>query len=279
MYRLRRRGDHWPYGRTIAWTVGCAALIWATSGSPGAYGDVLFSMHIVQHMTIATAVPTFLVLGAPVTLALRALRRRGDASRGPREWLLVLVHSWPLRLLSHPVVAGGMFVVGMMVFYYSALFEQSLRSHTVHLLMTAHFLLAGYLFANVICGIDPGPRRPIYPFRLVLILVAFAFHALFAVALMNATELLAGDWFGGLGRPWGRSVADDQYLGASLGWALGEYPLAILAGAVIWAWVRDDHREARRLDRQADRDDDEALGRYNDYLKSLAGRSSGRERQ
>ena len=278
VHRLRRRGDRWPLGRTIAWIVGCAGLVWATSGSPGAYGDVLFSMHIVQHMTVATAVPTFLVLGAPVTLALRSLRRRDDKSRGAREWLLVLVHSWPLRLLGHPIVAGGMFIVSMVVFYYSTLFEQSLRSHTVHLLMTGHFLFTGYLFANVMCGVDPGPRRPIYPLRLVLLMVVFAFHAFFAIALMNATALLAGDWFVGLGRTWGRSVADDQYLGASLGWALGEYPLAILGGAVVWSWFRDDHREAKRLDRQADRDDDQALGRYNDYLRSLRGQTHDGER-
>ena len=267
--RLRKRGDRWSRGRTTAWLVGCVGLLWATSGPPGAYGDVLFSMHMVQHMTVATAVPTFFVLGAPVTLALRAVPRRRDGSRGSREWLLLIVHSWPLRILGHPIVAGILFVVGMIAFYYSSLFEQSLRGHTMHLLMTAHFMLTGYLFANVVCGVDPGPRRPIYPLRVMLIMVVFGFHALFAVALMGATELLAGDWFTALDRPWGPSPADDQYIGASLGWLLGEYPLVILAVAVVWAWVRDDHREAKRLDRQAERDNDHELTRYNDYLKGL----------
>lgn len=274
--RLSRRGDRWSRGRMIAWLVGCLGLLWATSGPPGAYGDVLFSMHMIQHMTVATAVPTFFVLGAPVTLALRAVVRRVDGSRGPREWLLLIVHSWPLRILGHPIVAGILFVVGMIAFYYSSLFEQSLRGHTMHLLMTAHFLLTGYLFANVVCGVDPGPRRPIYPLRVLLIMVVFGFHALFAVALMGATELLAGAWFTALDRPWGPSPADDQYVGASLGWVLGEYPLVILAVAVVWAWVRDDHREAKRLDRQADRDNGQELARYNEFLQGL-GRSSTNE--
>lgn len=270
--RLRRRGDRWSTGRTIAWLFGCFTLLWATSGPPGAYGDVLFSMHMVQHMTVATAVPSFLVLGAPVTLGLRALVRRDDGSRGAREWLLLAVHSWPARLLGNPIVAATMFVVGMIAFYYSSAFESSLRGHTMHLLMTAHFLFAGYLFANVICGVDPGPKRPIYPLRVLLVMVVFGFHALFSISLMSATQLLAGDWFTSLERTWGRSPQDDQYLGASLGWGLGEYPLAILAVAVVWSWVRDDHREAKRLDRQADRDNDQALSQYNAYLSS-AGRS------
>lgn len=268
--RLRRRGDRWSRGRTTAWMVGCLGLLWATSGPPGAYGDVLFSMHMIQHMTVATAVPTFLVLGAPVSLALRAVVRRDDGSRGPREWLLLMVHSWPLRILGHPIVAGILFVVGMIAFYYSSLFEQTLRGHTMHLLMTAHFLFTGYLFANVVCGVDPGPRRPIYPLRVLLIMVVFGFHALFAVALMSATELLAGDWFTTIDRPWGPSPAEDQYIGASLGWVLGEYPLLVLAVAVVWSWVRDDHREAKRLDRQADRDNGAELSRYNDYLQRLS---------
>jgi len=270
--RLRRRGDRWPVGRTVAWVLGCLMLVWATSGSPGVYGEVLFSMHMVQHMTVATAVPVFLVLGAPVTLALRTLPRREDASRGPREWLLALVHSSALRVLGHPLVAAGLFIASLVAFYYSPLFELSLRSQTAHLLMIFHFLASGYLFASVICGIDPGPARPAYPFRVLLLLVTFGFHAFFSVSLMSSEQLLAEPWFSALGRTWGNSLEQDQYLGASIGWALGDYPLGILAVALVWAWVKADNRESRRYDREADRTGDIELAAYNEQLKRLAER-------
>ena len=69
---------------------------WATTAAPNLYGHVLFSAHMVQHMMLAMVVPLLLVLAAPVTLALRALPvrstlLRSDDSRGPREWILVLV--------------------------------------------------------------------------------------------------------------------------------------------------------------------------------------------
>ena len=274
LIRLRSRGDRWPVARTIAWVAGWLLLIWATSGAPGAYGRVLFSMHMVQHMTIALAVPTFLVLAAPVSLALRTLTRRADGSMGPREWLLRLVHSGPARVVGSPIVAAALVVVSLVAFYYSSLFELSLRTHTAHLVMTAHFLISGYLFANCLVGVDPGPRRPAYPLRVLLILVTFGFHALFSVSLMASDQVLARGWFEPLGRTWGASLADDQYLGASLGWALGDYPLAILAVALVASWVRADRRERRRYDRQAERDGDRELASYNDYLARLAAASA-----
>lgn len=267
--RLRARGDRWPHRRTVAWLIGAAMLAWSTSGAPGVYGSVLFSMHMVQHMTVAMAVPVFLVLGAPVTLALRALPARGDGSRGAREWLLVFVHARWLSVVGHPVIAAAIFVISLVVFYSSFLFELSLRSHTAHMVMVAHFLISGYLLASSLMGIDPGPRRLDYPFRVITLIVTFGFHALFAVSLMAKTTVMAEDWFAALGRTWGKSLQDDQYVGATLSWLLGDYPIAIIGGALIWSWVAADHREARRLDRKADRDDDEDLRRYNEYLHQL----------
>ncbi len=267
--RLHRRGDRWPVGRTIAWVLGWVLFVWATSGAPGAYGRVLFSMHMVQHMTIATTVPVLLVLGAPVTLALRALRRREDGSMGPREWTLAIVHSPLSRFLSHPLVAAGNFIVSLVVFYYSDLFPLALETHTGHVLMTAHFLVSGYFFAGCLVGTDPGLRQPAYPLRVLMVMVTFGFHSLFSVTLMASSRILAEDWFVSVRPSWAASLADDQYLGASLGWALGDYPLALLAGLLVFSWVRSDQRERARFDRQEDRDGDRRLAAYNTYLSGL----------
>ncbi|KQU67387.1 hypothetical protein ASC58_12460 [Phycicoccus sp. Root101] len=273
--RLKARGDTWPVGRTVAWAAGCIVMIVATSASPGVYGRVLFSVHMVQHMTIAMTVPVLLVFGAPVTLAVRTLSSRADGSRGPREWLLAIVHSRPLAVLGHPLVAAGNFVASMVAFYYSPLLDLALRTHTGHVLMTLHFLLSGYLLASALVGVDPGPARPPYVFRLLLLMATFGFHALFAVALMSSSTILAQDWFGTLGRPWGNSLAKEQYLGGALGWAIGDYPVAMMAVAMAVGWIRSDKREARRYDRQATRDGDAALAAYNEHLRQLHARHAG----
>ena len=276
--RMTARGDRWPVLRTLAWLTGCLVLVWVTSGAPGIYGRVLFSAHMLGHMTLSMVVPPLLVLGAPVTLALRTMTARRDGSRGPREWLLALVHSRALTLLSHPVVAAGIFVVSLVVFYYSPLFELSLRTHTGHVLMTAHFLIAGYLFASVLIGVDPGPARPPYPLRLLVLFATMAFHAFFGVALTQGTSLLAPDVLTQLGRTWGRSPLADQLYGGAIAWGLGELPTLLLGMGVALAWVRSDDRESRRSDRAADRDGDAELAEYNARLAAMAERSSQAER-
>ena len=105
--RLSRRGDHWPVARTICWVLGWVLFVWATSGAPGIWGRVLFSVHMVMHMAVAMIVPLLLVPGAPVTLALRALKARPDKTWGPREVLLQVVHSRAMRVLANPVVAAA----------------------------------------------------------------------------------------------------------------------------------------------------------------------------
>ena len=74
---LRRRGVHWPVGRTLAFVVaGMGVFFFATSSGLSTYDTTLLSVHMVQHMLLSMWVPLALALGAPVTLALRTLPRR-----------------------------------------------------------------------------------------------------------------------------------------------------------------------------------------------------------
>ncbi|GEL96059.1 cytochrome c oxidase assembly protein [Cellulomonas composti] len=272
--RLARRGDRWPWARTASWTAGLLLFGWATNGGAATYGHILFSAHMVQHMVLAMVVPIFLVLAAPVTLALRALPVRsaalaGDVSRGPREWILVLVHSHVGQFFAHPLVAAANFVGSMIAFYYTGLFEWSLRSPVGHLFMVVHFSLVGYLFVNALIGIDPGPRRPPYPQRLLLLFATMAFHAFFGVALVSTEQLFVADWFGLMGRPWGPSAIADQQTGGAITWGIGEIPTLALAIALAISWARDDERTARNRDRRVDRDGDAELDEYNRMLADL----------
>jgi len=270
--RLRRRGDNWPPGRTVSFVLGLALLWYVTCGAPAVYGRVSFSGHMVMHMMLSMVVPPFLVLGAPVTLALRTLPVRQDGTRGLREWILVLTASRYLRVVSSAPVAAVVFAGSLVVFYATGLFGLALTTHTGHLLMHLHFLLSGYLFAWAMIGLDPGPRRLTHPVRLIVLLATMAFHAFFFLALMQGTTVLQARFFTDIARPWSTDLLADQRLGAGIGWGIGELPTLLLAVVVVTQWIRSDERSARRLDRQADRDGDAQLGADNRMLAGCCGR-------
>ena len=270
--RLVRRGDRWPLQRLLLWTLGCLALVFVTSGGPGVYGRLGFSLHMMQHMALMVVVPFLLVFGAPVTLALRALPARQDGSFGPRETLLKMVHSPVLRVLGHPLVAALLFTGSLTVFYYTPLFSLAMFTHSGHVLMTAHFLLSGYLFIWALVGLDPGPERPPYAFRLVLLLVTLGFHAFFGIALMSSNQLLAPDWWASIGRTDTAALLADQQTGGAIAWGAGDLPSLLLGVALLVGWFRSDRQTSRRLDRQADRDGDAELRAYNERLAAIARR-------
>jgi cytochrome c oxidase assembly factor CtaG/putative copper export protein len=264
VWRLKRRGDSWPVLRTVLWVAGMALLFYITNGGVNEYEKYLFSAHMLAHMTLGMMVPVLLVPGAPITLALRTIRKRDDGSRGPREWIMLATHSKYFGFLSRPLVAAAIFVVSLWVFYYSPLFRWATTDHLGHQWMIIHFLLTGYLFVQSLIGVDPSPHRAPYPLRLLVLLGTMAFHAFFGLSLMTGTGLLLADWYGSMG--WGIDAIADQQAGGGIAWSVGEIPTVALAIAVAIMWARSDERDSKRYDRKADRDGDAELEAYNEML-------------
>ncbi len=276
--RLRRRGDAWPPGRTVAWLAGCALAAWTTTSGFGEYAMGMFSVHMGSHMLLSMLVPILLVLGGPVTLALRALppSRPGEdgvpALDGPRAWLLSLLGSPVSRVLTHPVVALVLFVGSFYALYFSPIFGAALPYHWAHQLMYLHFVVTGYLFFWPIIGVDRSPRPLPHVARLALLLASMPFHAFFGVALFGADTVIGGRFFGDLALPWVPNLLADQSLGGGVAWAAGELPLLAVVIALLVQWSRHDDREGARYDRRADRDGDGELAAYNAMLADLARR-------
>ena len=268
VWRLHKRGDAWPVLRTVSWVAGILLLFYITNGGVNVYEKYLFSAHMLAHMTLGMMVPVLLVPGAPITLALRAVRKRDDGSRGVREWLMLIVHSRYFGVLANPVVAAVLFAGSLWVFYYSPLFRWATEEHVGHQWMIIHFLGTGYLFVQSLIGIDPVPNRPSYPVRLIVLFATMASHAFFGLGLTTGTGLLLADWYGAMG--WGTSALADQQAGGGIAWSVGEVPTLVLAIAVALLWSRSDTRESKRYDRKADRDGDAELNAYNAMLAERA---------
>lgn len=270
--RLRRRGDAWPTGRVIAWLAGCLLLLFASSSGVKAYGSAMFSAHMAEHMTLNMFVPVLLVLGGPVTLALRALPIAGAGQPpGPREWLLWLLHSKVTAFLSHPVVAFILFVASLYAVYFTPIFDTLVRYHWGHELMIIHFLLVGYLFFWGIIGIDPGPRKLPFLGRLGLLFAVMPFHAFFGIATMTMTTSIGGQFYRSVDLPWLSSIQGDQHLGGAIAWGSSEVPVILVVIVLVTQWARQDRRTAFRFDRHAESSyGDDELEAYNVMLRDLA---------
>jgi putative copper resistance protein D len=266
---LKLRGDSWPLARTASWMLGMLLLIFTTSGSLNAYQEYLFSVHMIAHMSLTMAIPVLLVPGAPVTLLMRAVHKRTDESRGVREWVLWAVHTKPAMFIAHPGFAAINFAASLVIFYFTPIFDWATREHIGHQWMIVHFLITGYLFVQSLIGIDPGPARVGYPFRIITLILVMAFHAFFGVALMTGSGLLLPDWFGAMGRTWGLPPLEDQQNGGAIAWGIGELPTIALAIIVSWQWFKSDRRDSVRLDRASDRSGNKDLDKYNQMLDRI----------
>jgi cytochrome c oxidase assembly factor CtaG/putative copper export protein len=274
VWRVRRRGDRWPLGRTVAWLIGVGSIALVQLGGLMTYGMTMLSVHMGQHIVLMMISPVFLVLGGPVTLALRAIppARRGE--KGLREWIVAATQSRLVRFLTHPLVALAIFVSGPFIVYFTGVFEYAMRNHTAHLVMSVHFVLAGYLFYEVLIGVDPLPKRPPFVARLGLQFVAVAIHAFFGLALMESPRLIAADYYRQLGAEisWLPDPLPDQLLAGQLTWGFAELPGLLVLGVLFVQWYRSDEREARRFDRREGEVEAERVA-YNAYLAHLDARA------
>lgn len=272
--RLRRRGDEWPVGRTVAWLLGCACLLFASSSGLGVYGPAMFSMHMIAHMAMSMLIPVLLVLGGPITLALRAIAPAGRSNPpGPREWIQSAIHSPVSRFMANPLIATVLFVGSFYVLYLGGLFDVAVDYHAAHLAMNAHFLISGYIFYWVVIGIDPAPRELSPIAKLGMVLGTLPFHAFFGVALMMSNAVIAQPYYRSLNLPWAYNLFDDQRVGGGIAWAAGEIPLVIVMLALLIQWRRQDMKQAKRFDRREDRDHDSELDAYNEMLKQMNSKS------
>jgi putative copper resistance protein D len=245
--RLARRGRHWSPARSSAFAVGTLGLTVATQSGLAAYDTTLFSAHVGQHVLIGVAAPLLVALGAPITLALQA------SSRSTQVRLLRVLHSHPVKGLTHPLAGFALFGLTIFALYFSPLYELSLRNVYVHELVHVHFLLVGSVFFWAVIGLDPIAWRIPYGSRLLLVLLIVPFHAFLGLALYSSNTPLAARYYADTPRPAGANALSDQHTGAGVMWLVGD-AIGLIAGTVVLAqWMAHEDRANRRNDDAEDR--------------------------
>lgn len=146
-------------GRVALFAAGLAAL-WLVEGTPfHDLGEIyLFSAHMTQHMVLCYAVPPLLIAGVPDWLWRRLLARPVVAP--------------VVRVLTHPVVALGVFSLAFSLWHVPAIYQGALRNSLVHHIEHVIFIGTGLLlWWPVMSPLEEIPRLA-DPAKLIYLFVA-----------------------------------------------------------------------------------------------------------
>ena len=270
--RVRRRGGAWPAGRTIAWTAGWLLMAYLATSGFWEYSTAVYSWHMFVHMTVNMLVPVLCVLGGPLTLVREASLDRGADLPGARELVQAVASYRPFARVFNPALLWLNYVGSLFLIYYTPLFPWLMRYHWAHQLMLLYFMVTGYLFFNLIVGVDRLFADLPHLVRLAMVISIMPFHALFAVGIMSSQSLIGADFYRTIAISWVPDLMADQNIAGQITWILGEIPLFIVMIALAAQWFAHDKDENRRLDAAEDTGADHSLDAYNDMLAELAHR-------
>jgi putative copper resistance protein D len=234
-WRVARRhpARPWPWWRTALFLAGLAVVVIATQSGIGAYDDVLFWDHMIQHLLLIMIAPPLLVVGEPVTLLLHA-------SRNPlHTWAKRVIRSRVVSFLTWPVVGLTLYVVTIVATHLTRLAHETLVNDTLHNAEHVLYLVVGYLFFLPLIGREPIRWRVSYPIRVLIFALAMPVDTFTGLILGYQGASFAASVAGQ--RPPGAPspVEDVHWAGAAM-WIAGD---AIMFGFmifVVWQWSRDD---------------------------------------
>jgi putative membrane protein len=241
--RLVRRP--WLWWRTTLFFLGLATLVLALASGIELLAGDLFSIHMLQHMLLTIVAAPLLMLGAPVRPLLRGLpaivRRTVVRPIAGSPAIRGLMH-----VLRHPLVAVGIYVGGLYLWHWPALYDAAVEDPWLHGLEHAHFLIGALLFWSVV--IDPEPFKGTLPYaaRIVYLLLAGAAqNTLLGGLLSFSTRVFYTHYIDTTARL-GIDTLTDQRIGGAIMWVPGDAIFLVAASGAFFLWLENEEREQRR---------------------------------
>jgi len=217
-----------------SWRLGCfltgLASLWFAIASPlDAFGSLVLTAHMVQHLMLMVVAPPLVLLGSPVIPLLRGLPRW--AARDALGPFL----SWPLlerlgRALTHPAFCWVAMAVAMLGWHVPAAYELALRSPGWHEVEHACFFITSLLFWWPV--IQPWPSAPRWPRWVIPIylLLGDVINTILSAFLCFSNRILYPT-YAAAPQIFSLTPLDDQVAAGAIMWFVGS--LAFLGPAVI----------------------------------------------
>ena len=231
-----------PRRRTWFWFGGLAAIVAALASPVEFYDTTLFSAHMIQHLLLTMVAAPLLALGAPITLLLRV-----SSPEARRKWILPVLNSRVVSVISYPVVAWTLFAAVMWFTHFSPLFDAALDDFALHRLEHALYLGSALLFWWPVIGVDPSPHRMTYPGRVLYLALGMPLMSLLGMVIFSAQTVLYEHYLT-LERSWGWTPLQDQQWAGGIMWAGGDAIFVLALVLTVAAWLQHEERENVRED-------------------------------
>jgi putative membrane protein len=214
------------------WRIACFAgsllvLLGSLNGPIHDLSDYyLFSVHMAQHLLLTLVFPPLFILGLPGWLVEPLLR--------PAPVRAVA------RVLTHPLVAAGLFTVTIAMWHLSSWYDLMMRDHEVHIATHLMFMVTATLLWWPVMSPVPEilPRLGYGLGMLYLFLVGIPMQIVAALIALSKDVLYP--WYSVAPRTWGLSPLDDQQLGGLLMWVPANLYLFLAMGVLFLIWAREN---------------------------------------
>jgi cytochrome c oxidase assembly factor CtaG len=231
-----------PRWRLWSWLGGLGVILVALASPIEFYDTTLFSAHMLQHLLLTMVAAPLLALAAPITLLLRV-----SSAEARRKWILPVLNSRVVRVISYPVVAWVLFAGVMWFTHFSPLFDAALDDFALHRLEHALYLGTALLFWWPVIGADPSPHRMTYPGRLLYLALGMPLMSLLGMVIFSAETVLYEHYLT-LERNWGWTPIEDQQWAGGIMWTGGDGVFVLALVLTVVAWLRHEERENLRED-------------------------------
>jgi putative membrane protein len=193
--------------------VGAILMLWSASDWPmhDISEEYLYSAHMIQHMMLSYFLPPLVLLATPTWLARVLLGERA----------LYKVIKW----FTHPVVAGVLFNVMVMVVHIPSLVNASVENGALHYVLHVMVVTSALLMWMPVCGPVPEFRIGVAA-QMIYLFLQSVVPTVPAAWLTFAEDVVYRVYDIPI-RLWGISVIDDQQLAGA----------AMKVGGSIFLWT------------------------------------------
>jgi putative copper resistance protein D len=233
------RASPWPARRTAAFLAGLAVLAGALGSELAVRAEGLLSAHVAEHLLLTMVAAPLLVAGAPVALALRALRG------APHARLAEAVRSRAARSVTRPAVAWTLLAMVTIAVHVPIVYDSALRSAPLHALEHVALLTSATLFWLPLVGTNPVRHRLSSLGAVAYLLLAMVPMTLVGVWLASASTVVYQTH--ATARALGVAPLADQASAGAAMWLAGSLVLVVaIVGLGMRALLREESRALAR---------------------------------